>query len=127
MASKTPRKKPAAKKKARGHPKVKIFVVKDELAVETYTRSGRKRSNDDVRVGKKAGEHLTFINNTGTDGVDVTFDETPFDEDSFGPMDDGASATSSKVRKDAECDKSYKYTVSAPGYNDLDPNVIVDP
>ncbi len=78
-------------------------------------------SNPNVHISKNNADQVKWTNNLGVTAT-VAFEDSPFNTSSYsvGPHGTTPSGPATKVG-------TYKYSVSAPGHQTLDPTVIVDP
>ncbi len=81
-------------------------------------------SNPDVPVSKSGNDQVLWTSQISGKTCTITFTESPFPQSTYS-VTPPATTPSRPVNRNA-ANKSYKYSVSCPGYNTLDPNVIVN-
>jgi hypothetical protein len=89
--------------------------------------SGNQLSVSDPapHISKRNGEQVKWTSSLNVTAT-VTFANSPFNSSSFSVNPNGTTP-SRPVKNSAPANGTdYKYSVSAPGYTTLDPNVIVD-
>jgi hypothetical protein len=83
-------------------------------------------NNSSVSISKSNSDQVKWRSSVPSVTVTVSFATSPFSSSSFG-VDTTGTTPSGPVKSSANAGgTSYKYSLSAPGYTTLDPNVIVD-
>jgi len=83
-------------------------------------------NNPSVRISKGNSDQVKWTSTVPSVTVTVSFATSPFSNSSFS-VDTTGTTPSGPVKNSANGGgTSYKYSLSAPGYTTLDPNVIVD-
>ncbi|MBV9087967.1 MAG: hypothetical protein JOY79_10815 [Acidobacteriaceae bacterium] len=80
----------------------------------------------EVKISKHNGDQVKWKSTVLNVTVTVNFTNSPFKESTFS-VDTTGATPSGPVKDSANAGGTrYKYSLTAPGYNPLDPNVIVD-
>jgi hypothetical protein len=96
-----------------GNPHVSISGTGTQLSVVP----------SDAPISKSAAEEILWTSNIQGKTCTITFTNSPFNSSTF-PVDTTGTTGSGPVRSNAPTG-DYKYSVSCPGFSNLDPNVIV--
>jgi hypothetical protein len=83
-------------------------------------------NNSPVSISKSKSEQVKWTSTVTGVTVTVSFTTSPFSSSSFS-VDTTGNTPSGPVQSGARAGGTdYKYSVSAPGFATLDPNVVVD-
>jgi hypothetical protein len=83
-------------------------------------------SQDNAHISKSAGDQVHWTSSIAGKTCTVSFSNSPFADSSYS-VDSTGTTPSGPVKGSAQAGGTpYKYSVSCPGFNTLDPNVIVD-
>lgn len=83
-------------------------------------------NNSSVTISKSNADQVKWTSTVPNVTVTVSFATSPFSNSSFS-VDTTGTTPSGHVTSGARAGGTdYKYSLSAPGFTDLDPNVIVD-